>query len=153
MKLKASLFVVMVLSSCISAQTTKQLPLTLTISGPQTVAVGGSVIIQPRLTNVSNNKLTVWSGREYTVIIRDESGKNVNPKSGDWDGSSGVGVIEPGEERSDFSIEIGWRFNHVPGKYVVQLVRRIDYDDPKSPSIKSNEIAITVVPAPVDGKK
>ena len=38
----------------------------------------------------------------------------------------------------------------VPGKYVVQLQRHLDYADSKSPIVKSNEITITVLPKKLD---
>ena len=132
---------------CVSAHAADQPPFTITISGPQTVTVGDPVIIYPRVKNISDRKIGFEMGRQYIVLIHDESGKEPSHKPGDWvwAGSAGHSDIEPGKDFPDFPTKFS-EYDLVPGKYVVQFARHIDDNDPKSPIIKSNEITFTVVP-------
>jgi hypothetical protein len=124
-----------------------QIPLTLTISGPQTVTVGDTIIFHEVLTNVSNHPIAISLGMQYTILIREENGKEVSHKSGNWAfiGNSYPGLIEPGKTISDHPTALGDEYELKPGRYVVRYQRSIDDDDPKSPILQSNEITITVL--------
>ena len=52
-----------------------QIPLTFTISGPQTVSVGDKIIIHVVQKNVSNHPIQIVVWWAYDVIIHDERGK------------------------------------------------------------------------------
>jgi hypothetical protein len=124
------------------------LPVTLTISGPESVTVGDEIRITAVLKNVSARMAAIWSGDPYTTIIHDEHG-NVPPvKPGDWlwTGSGGEARIEP---EKTFTEYVGVKeYDLVPGKYIVQVKRalRDSADYPKNSILESNEITITVVP-------
>ena len=149
MKLQSSriLITLLILSSslCMSAQRASELPLTLTITGPQTVTVGDTVTIHAILKNISKRTMSVSFGKRYTIVIHDENGKVPSRKPGVWAGSSASGDIKPGEAAEDFLTNLSSEYDFSsPAKYVVLFSRRLDDSDPKSPILESNEITINV---------
>src|SRR5271168_5360602 len=93
----------LILSSvfCPSAHAADQLPLTITISGPRTVAVGDNIAIRVDVKNVSNRTIQFSTGKDYVLRFRDEYGGESSRKPGEWTtGCSGCDNyfdIEPGK--------------------------------------------------------
>jgi hypothetical protein len=148
--MKAQLATSLVLLSllCPSAFASENSPLTLTIRGHETVTVGDPVLVDATFKNISNHVIRgFWSGEEFTVSIHDESGQELKPSPVVWGriGSPPQNDLQPGKEIWEFSVRIDGRYNLQPGRYIVQLARHTDINDPRSPIIKSNEITITVV--------
>jgi len=148
MKLQSSriLITLLILSSlCRSSSAADHPPITLMISGPQTIAVGDQIPIRAVFKNVSNHRIGVWLGETYTVVARDENRRELSRKPWPVDGSSGSTEIEPGSTAEDFRTDLkGLPALSRPGRYVVQFTRPLDYGDPKSPIVESNEITIDV---------
>jgi hypothetical protein len=134
---------------CMSANAADQPPVTLTISGPQTVTVGDTVIIHPVLKNVSNRPIGISLGRPYTVLVHDESGKELSRKPGVLAGSSVSTNLMAGELASDFNTNLSsWYDLSLPGKYSVRFSRYLVNDDLRTLLIESNEITITIIAPP-----
>jgi hypothetical protein len=137
----------------IIADTATPIPVTLSISGPETVGVAEPLVINPSFKNVSNHAIKGFLfGAGYTMLIGSESGKEWRLKPGTWTrgGSSAFADLQAGEVKSDFPARIDSGYNFAPGRYTVQLARRMDMNDPASPVIKSNQITINVPGAPVE---
>lgn len=121
------------------------LPIVLMISGPQTIAVGDQVVIRARFKNVSGHRIQIWLGKPYTLVVHDENGRELSRKPLLTSGSSSAASVEPGDILTDFGTDIrGLPVLSVPGKYVLQFTRPLDYEDPKSAIVESNEITITM---------
>jgi hypothetical protein len=129
----------------VRGDSTDELPLSLTISGPQTVNVGDVVIIHAVVKNVSKRTIRVSFGKPYTVLIHNENSKEPSRKPGVWAGSSASGDVQPGEAVEDFLTNLTSEYDlSLPGKYFVLFRRRLYDNDPKSLILESNEITITV---------
>jgi hypothetical protein len=123
---------------------------TITISAADTVTAGNAVVVRVALKNVSDHKIQVVSGNQYTVLVRDQNGKVLPERPGDWVGSTGWAYIDPGmvyEERLDVNL---WYDLSNPGKYTVELSRPLDDENPKKGVVHSNEITIISVPGKED---
>ena len=159
MNISTQLIAAMITLSSITlpAQAIDKLPVTLTISGPQTIPAGKIIEIDAVLTNVTKKTITFWWGYLYTLQIHDEHGKVPPLKPGLWlngGGSTGPHAIEPGET---FGEPIGGLLSKydlsVPGVYVVRVTYPlviVDGDFPRqhvvqSGILESNEITIKVV--------
>ena len=139
---------------CLPANASDNLPLTLTISGPQTVTAGNRIIVQPVVKNVSDHTIRgFWFRTDYVVTILNEDGLELIPGAKDWGGSTSLMPslmpidVSPGATRSDIPVRLDLMYNLVPGKYSVQFACHVDPNDSKSPMVKSNWITITVTRA------
>lgn len=147
--LAPSLAALMILSHpCLAARAASELPLTLTITGPQSVTVGDEITIAVVLKNISPQKIAVSSGGPYIPIIHDEHGKVPPLKPGLWlrAGSAGLAWLEPEMSFTDYAAPLR-QYELSPGKYIVKVKRPLDSPDyPKDTMLESNEITITVLP-------
>jgi hypothetical protein len=125
----------------------KPQPLTLAISGPQTIVEGDTVMIKAILKNVSNSRILFWSGEFYTALIHDQSAKVLRPRSREgWSTSSSLGYLEPGMTfREQVNLSSMCDLS-APGRYFVRLSRPTDIDHTEGGAAESNEITISVVP-------
>ena len=139
---------------CIAENTAAALPVTLTISAPETVTVGDDIIIDLKLKNVSTQRVTVpWGmAARLDVIIQDEH-SNVPPlKPGFWPraGSGATHPIEPGETFEIIPSAPLGKYDLAPGKYFVKIKYPLEHlqrpAGPNDKMVESNEITITVLP-------
>ena len=145
------------------AQTGLEAPkFSLTISGPQKVALGSNITIEIKLANTSQERLSFVFGQhgaladEYEYDVRDEKGNAVprvekrptvlpNGKilqtPSRAPGSTIMGEIQPGKaELEGATLNYRYRFSH-PGVYTVRVSRAPKW----SPRVYSNRISINVV--------
>jgi hypothetical protein len=128
-------------------------PVTLTISGPETITVGEKANISAVLRNVSSHTIGIMWGETYTIQIHNESGKEPPPKPGLWGTGGGSGStvdIEPGKTFTELVAGLGVYDLSAPGKYFVRVKRPLHIvNNPpgstESSILESNEITITVV--------
>jgi len=144
-------------SLCTSASAVSKPPITLTISGPQTIAAGEKVVIQSALKNELKLELEVVWGEVYIIQIHDKNGKELRHKPGLWGagGSSSITGIKPGETFRELVSLDGYDLS-VPGKYAVLVKRPLhivgnSQRATESSILESNEITITVLPRKQDG--
>jgi hypothetical protein len=138
-----------------SAQTAAQFM--LRISGPGTVAVGQPVQVRLLLQNTSDQPIgSEWpiSLDGYVLSIHGPSGQELPRKASEWDGSSGLMSIGPGEVRDDVLRVDPFYDLSQPGRYTLQLKRSIadDHSEPEGRNdrfVSSNVITLTVSPEPV----
>lgn len=153
------------LSLCLPAHAADQQPITLTISGPQTIPAGQKIEIDAVLTNVSKDPVRLVGGVPYTVQIHNEHGKVPPLKPGIWmgsGGSMGVLTLQPGKP---FTQSVGGYLNKydlsAPGAYVVRATYPLAVVDRPVPpqqviqqsTLESNEITIRIVAKSPDAPK
>jgi len=154
--MKALIFVFLAsfgFASVLSAQTNPDIPkFTLTLTAyPREVTLGSNIEIWIKMTNISEDTLTLvfgdWNGvaTDYQYEVRDEQGAmaaKVVPHH--LVGSNRRGILKPGDSiGSRTLINAVYQFDH-PGKYTIQVSRK----EPGMPLVQSNIITITVLPAP-----
>ena len=99
--------------------------------------------------NISEHPIRIAWGWPYEEIVHDQQGKELQPKSGLSGGSSADITLEPGQTFSEYR-DLTSKFDlTAPGTYVVRFRRHVNFSDPKSPAVDSNEIIIKIVPAKV----
>jgi hypothetical protein len=146
---------VALLSLRLPAQAIDKLPVTLMISGPQTIPAGKKIEIDAVLTNVSNDTVRIWRAVPYTLQIHDEHGKvpPIKPGVGVYGLSGADFPIEPGKTYTE---PIGGLLDKydlsTPGVYVVQLTPPLLMVADQTPmhviqksTLESNKITIKVV--------
>jgi len=144
--LNIAIAVLLTLFSLATASGAQKPPFTVTISAPATVVAGGDLFVEVETKNVSKEAIQIVWGELYTIMVRDESGKEVAPKPGTRGGSSALVSVEPGMALKD-RVPLSSNYDLTElGKYVVQVTRPLHHDDPKSDRVQSNAITITVVP-------
>jgi len=146
---------VALLSLCLPAQAVDKLPVTLTISGPQTIPVGKKIEIDAVFTNVSNHTVRVSRAVLYTLQIHDAQGKvpPIKPGFGVASASGNSFAIEPGKTVTEPIGGLLVKYDlSTPGVYVVRVTRPLIIVDDQFPAhviqnstLESNEITIKVV--------
>ena len=131
-------------------------PLSIKISGPASeVPVGDPVNVKIRLTNTSshdvNGSSTYNDGGvdlSYQYDVHRDSGEPMRPiykRDGRPETSSTMlRTLKPGES-VEGGTDIGGLYDLGPGKYTIQLSRRVSLN-PQEGVVKSNTIKLTVIP-------
>jgi hypothetical protein len=122
-------------------------------SAESTVRAGSTIVVAIRKTNTSDQDISRWGVTGQVIEVRDSNGNFVSHRQSDsMQGSvramrAGTNdpVLKPGE--SDVRrgrLSEGYDMSQ-PGTYTVQISEHIS-DDPGSNIVKSNIIAVTVLP-------
>jgi hypothetical protein len=148
------LYFVIAAGGALHAQNQSSEPFTLTISTAQSeVKSGTPVVLRVVQTNTSDQALDVSTAYErglnagYDYDVRKSDGKQLTPK--EHKGPLSLNMIrrllQPNSSLQDqTNLSRGFDMTE-PGTYSIRVSRHIS-DDPKSRSIASNTITVTVTP-------
>ena len=131
------------------AAVAQKAPLIVTLTAPRTVTMADDVLVQVTTTNVSDHPIQVWVNFSDGTSVHHESGKELPWRPGARGNPMRVD-LEPGAAHQE-RIALNNRFSLQPGTCIVQVERSVNIDDPKAGIVKSNKIAITVLPRNLEG--
>lgn len=137
----------------IASTTSTKVPFSISICARHTeIRAGTPVEIRIRFTNTSDHEISASqfyvdgglnSGYDYYVL--DANGKSAKKKEIVMAGSLDLASLNPGESRDDGSLVSRAYDMTRPGKYVIQVSRRVS-SNPKDGVVKSNKIVVTLTP-------
>jgi hypothetical protein len=127
-------------------------PLTLKLTGPETVAAGDAVRVDLTLKNMSNFEIIgpvhQLNLLKYAFSVRDASGREVplNDNAEGVKGANTITTVQPGETVSSYTVLSEFYDLSQPGTYHVQ-VSQPPYGYPEAGRVFSNVLTIHVAPA------